>query len=775
MVKLIAFVYCYIFRGKPIQMRHIFAFVTSRHTSNEPCAVHAFKQSKLTPDELRNGCRLGLDSWADTCCAGKHAHVESFIEGRSVNAHGFSSSLSSLKNLPIANVLYAYDTHDGETFLLEVNNAIYMGSDMEDSLLCPNQCREEGIQIDTRPKLYHPDEPYAQTLIPRKDIVIPLYHHGPVPYLQVRYPTMDERLHCERLRLTPPEDWNPYDMDILDNSLNVCKSHITAVQTDSDFYDCPISYSLLHDTDSAVFDDIRHVFEIKSDQTASKVISSTGTTLTPEDLSKLWRIGILTAKRTLNATTHQCIRTTGALTRRFRTDKAHMRYKTLTTKQGLFYVDTLFAKVKSIRGFTCGNLFTNCVGFRKFFPMDSQKQSVHSLQHFIEVVGLPHAIHSDNHKSFMEGNFRRHCRKYHIKQTFTEPYSPWQNRAEGGIREVKSYAKKIMEITDTPIRLWCFAFEYAADLLSLMATSHYQLGGWTPYEILMCYTPDISEYTTFQWYQWAYYWDQINKEKKLCRWIGVAHEVGQSMCYWVLTEKGEAIARSSVVPVPDDDLQTTALQERMTNFTKSVHDKIGNHTKAIIKGETVDDDQIYHFTFNIDKADEDNITFPWDDDLADLPLQDESETTLESLDKYINAHVELPDKEGVPVLCRVKGIKRHHNGEPVGEDNANPVLSTRIYHVEFLDGRIEEYSANMIAESIYASLDEEGNSTGILDEIVDYRKSEKAVKIEDGFKLNTNGTKIPVITTKGWDLCIRWKDGSYDWIPLSQLKNSKSN
>ena len=32
-----------------------------------------------------------------------------------------------------------------------------------------------------------------------------------------------------------------------------------------------------------------------------------------------------------------------------------------------------------------------------------------------------------------------------------------------------------------------------------------------------------------EWYQWAYYWDEIEKEKKLCRWLGVASTVGQAM------------------------------------------------------------------------------------------------------------------------------------------------------------------------------------------------------------------------------------------------------
>ena len=35
-----------------------------------------------------------------------------------------------------------------------------------------------------------------------------------------------------------------------------------------------------------------------------------------------------------------------------------------------------------------------------------------------------------------------------------------------------------------------------------------------------------------------------------------------------------------------------------------------------------------------------------------------------------------------------------------------------------------------------------------------------------------NGIKRKIITTKGWDLRIRWKDESTSWIPLKELKSS---
>ena len=49
------------------------------------------------------------------------------------------------------------------------------------------------------------------------------------------------------------------------------------------------------------------------------------------------------------------------------------------------------------------------------------------------------------------------------------------------------------------------------------------------------------------------------------------------------------------------------------------------------------------------------ITYPWDKDLEDVPLQEQDERIVEDLDEYIGANVLLPRKDGVEVLCKVKG------------------------------------------------------------------------------------------------------------------------
>ena len=87
-------------------------------------------------------------------------------------------------------------------------------------------------------------------------------------------------------------------------------------------------------------------------------------------------------------------------------------------------------------------LYCNKLGYKKFFPCmsETQEETSHSLRSFIEIVGLPASLHSDNHNNLMEGLFTKTLSKFGIWSTFTEPKSPWQNRAEYAIGEVKRHA-----------------------------------------------------------------------------------------------------------------------------------------------------------------------------------------------------------------------------------------------------------------------------------------------------------------------------------------------
>ena len=65
----------------------------------------------------------------------------------------------------------------------------------------------------------------------------------------------------------------------------------------------------------------------------------------------------------------------------------------------------------------------------------------------------------------------------------------------------------------------------------------------------------------------------------------------------------------------------------------------------------------------------------------------------------------------------------------------------REYEVEFTDGTREKYQANVIAENMYAQVDDEGLQYLLLQEITDHRKGNSAVPISEGTVRSANGTE----------------------------------
>ena len=50
----------------------------------------------------------------------------------------------------------------------------------------------------------------------------------------------------------------------------------------------------------------------------------------------------------------------------------------------------------------------------------------------------------------------------------------------------------------------------------------------------------------------------------------------------------------------------------------------------------------------------------------------------------------------------------------------NPILNSMTYKVEFIDGKVREYLANVIEENMLSRVDSEGFSTTMMEWIVDY-------------------------------------------------------
>jgi hypothetical protein len=100
------------------------------------------------------------------------------------------------------------------------------------------------------------------------------------------------------------------------------------------------------------------------------------------------------------------------------------------------------------------------------------------------------------------------------------------------------------------------------------------------------------------------------------------------------------------------------------------------------------------------------------------------------------------------------------------------MLNSIIYEVEFPDGQVKEYAANVIAENMLTQVDSDGYSTTILKAIIDYWKDDAvAVPKADQYVYTSSGQKPLQKTTVGWSLLIQWADKSKAWVLLKDLKN----
>jgi hypothetical protein len=78
--------------------------------------------------------------------------------------------------------------------------------------------------------------------------------------------------------------------------------------------------------------------------------------------------------------------------------------------------------------------------------------------------------------------------------------------------------------------------------MSLTSNSTFNLDGRTLMEQITGKTLGISEYLNFKFYDWIWYKDNAGLgENKIGRWLGVAHQVGNLMSYWILAITGHVI------------------------------------------------------------------------------------------------------------------------------------------------------------------------------------------------------------------------------------------
>jgi len=472
----------------------IHAVQTIRHIPYNLGSRSVRKMNRSTANSKRSALygRAELYSRADTCCAGMDFTILEQT-GATCEVHPYHPKYKPVTNVPVVKAATAYD-FIGTTYILILNQALYFGEDTPNSLFNPNQIRANGVVVDHCPTHLSPHKSSTHSIFfPEQDIRLPLELHGIISYLSIHKPTQLDIKKCQWLELTSNEDWDPYAKSFEENESK--HRHVDkVVSKKSTIDDCVLcSIFTTFDNDAVI---LHPVFQ------TSAVSTKTKKGIDAPTLASLWGIGIQSAEGTLSATTQKIIRSSINLIERcYRTMHQQLRYRQLGGHAGRFYSNTFFSTRKSVTRHSCCQIFVNNVGFYHVTPLECESQASDALLEFIQQVGLPNHLHTDGSKAQTMGEWKNIVKKYHIKTSETEPYSPWQNWAESGTRELKRHTCQIMQRTNTPTSLWDYACLYVARIRNMTVNQHPAAKGCTPYEIVTGETPDISEYTSFSWYQ----------------------------------------------------------------------------------------------------------------------------------------------------------------------------------------------------------------------------------------------------------------------------------
>ena len=125
----------------------------------------------------------------------------------------------------------------------------------------------------------------------------------------------------------------------------------------------------------------------------------------------------------------------------------------------------------------------------------------------------------------------------------------------------------------------------------------------------------------------------------------------------------------------------------------------------------------------------------------DIPETDDVFTPEIMDDTYMNIEAALTrDTEG-PEFARVTKRLKDENGLPIETANENPILDTRVYEVEYVDGQKASLTTNTIAQNMFAQLDAEGNRHLLFDEIIVHRCTALALKQAESFIVISSGNR----------------------------------
>jgi hypothetical protein len=226
---------------------------------------------------------------------------------------------------------------------------------------------------------------------------------------------------------------------------------------------------------------------------------------------------------------------------------------------------------------------------------------------------------------------------------------------------------------------------------------------------------------------------------QLARDLGPDIYIGLAMARKIMKANGQVMYRTSVRSLTPEEIASPVEKQARLYFDIKIEKKF---RPSIAEADFKNDPDFADFATPEFEPYEDNkvpaAQMPDIDDVHDV----------DTYDQYGGAQVRVPIGNEIRT-GKVMWHKRVLDGTVKGCANANAILDTRTYEIVFPDGRSDEYTANMIAENMYAQCDEDGNQLNIMECIVDHKNDRHSVDREDMYIHHGSNTQVSK-TAKGY-------------------------
>lgn len=392
----------------------------------------------------------------------------------------------------------------GEPVIVVVHEAAWV-EDITESLLCPHQLRNNGVRVEDRLECDG-----GEQLIEAADgTVIPLIKVGAAAAMGIRRCSEDCTEMFRTVTLTSEHPWDP------------------AATGGEDFVTIAMRRAII----------TRPLLEV--------------------DISRWARLLNNTDRDRVKAFLRHTTELATMESRRPPRRHKRSRFPSLRVKRldDIAYSDTFFASSPSTRGFVCGQIFyLRNADFNKTYMMKSESQAPEALNKFINEIGAPKQIVTDNALAETKGEWSSTCKRYAITMTSTEPHSPWQNRAENRIGIMKRLVTRLLANCQVPTAFWDYAWQHSEKQLEMIPTaaSGYEV---SPYAKLKGESPDRSAFICEFYAKIMMLVESSFPDPREvpARWLGICESAGDALTFYVLDVDTLQVLIRSVVRIATEE------------------------------------------------------------------------------------------------------------------------------------------------------------------------------------------------------------------------------